>query len=208
MILAATGFTALMVPVLVWSEAGAPHMRRPVKMLASTGFIAVAVSAGALDTAYGRWVLLGLTCCWLGDLLLTFDSRAHFLAGLTAFLLAHVIYGLAFTVRGIAAVGVLLSIAPLFAAGAAVFRWLRPHLEPALRAPVLAYVVVISLMVAAAFGTVAHDPDWRIAAGASFFYVSDVAVARNRFVAPEFTNRAWGLPLYYAGQMLLALSAA
>jgi uncharacterized membrane protein YhhN len=40
--------------------------------------------------------------------------------------------------------------------------------------------------------------------GALLFYVSDLAVARNRFVAPGFANRAWGLPAYYAGQMLLA----
>ena len=61
-------------------------------------------------------------------------------------------------------------------------------------------------MVVAAFGTVGIDPDWRIALGATAFFLSDIAVARNRFVAPGFTNRAWGLPLYYVGQVLLALS--
>ena len=38
------------------------------------------------------------------------------------------------------------------------------------------------------------------------FYLSDVSVARDRFVAPGFGNRIWGLPLYYAAQLLFALS--
>ena len=41
-------------------------------------------------------------------------------------------------------------------------------------------------------------------AGAALFYLSDLAVARQRFVAPGFENKLIGLPLYYAGQLLLA----
>jgi hypothetical protein len=29
-------------------------------------------------------------------------------------------------------------------------------------------------------------------------------VARDRFVRHEFANRAWGLPLYYGAQLLIA----
>jgi len=43
-------------------------------------------------------------------------------------------------------------------------------------------------------------------AGAALFFVSDLAVARDRFVAPGFANRLWGLPAYYAGQLLIAWS--
>jgi hypothetical protein len=42
--------------------------------------------------------------------------------------------------------------------------------------------------------------------GAGLFYVSDLAVARDRFIAPGFANAAWGLPLYYGGQLVLALT--
>ena len=42
--------------------------------------------------------------------------------------------------------------------------------------------------------------------GALFFYISDIFVARNRFLKLEFFNRLIGLPLYYAGQFLLAFS--
>jgi hypothetical protein len=38
------------------------------------------------------------------------------------------------------------------------------------------------------------------------FYLSDLAVARDRFVARAFVNRLWGLPLYYAAQILFAVS--
>jgi hypothetical protein len=43
-------------------------------------------------------------------------------------------------------------------------------------------------------------------AGALSFYVSDVFVARQRFVKSAFLNRLIGLPLYYGGQFMLAFS--
>ncbi|NNF09333.1 MAG: lysoplasmalogenase, partial [Acidimicrobiia bacterium] len=46
-----------------------------------------------------------------------------------------------------------------------------------------------------------------IPAGASLFIASDIAVARNTFVAPGYANKLWGLPLYYGGQLLLAWAA-
>jgi hypothetical protein len=42
--------------------------------------------------------------------------------------------------------------------------------------------------------------------GAILFYLSDLAVARHRFVKAEFLNRGIGLPLYYAGQVLIAMA--
>jgi hypothetical protein len=47
-----------------------------------------------------------------------------------------------------------------------------------------------------------------VALGALAFTASDVSVARDRFVRAQFLNRAWGLPLYYCAQVLLALSPA
>jgi hypothetical protein len=45
-----------------------------------------------------------------------------------------------------------------------------------------------------------------ILVGSLCFYVSDVFVARNKFIKEEYTNRFLGLPLYYTGQFLLAFS--
>jgi hypothetical protein len=49
-----------------------------------------------------------------------------------------------------------------------------------------------------------------IAAGpaALAYTASDVSVARDRFVAHAFANRARGLPLYDAAQLLLAATPA
>ena len=38
------------------------------------------------------------------------------------------------------------------------------------------------------------------------FFVSDLAVAREQFVSEGFVNKTWGLPLYYAAQLLFAVS--
>jgi uncharacterized membrane protein YhhN len=77
--------------------------------------------------------------------------------------------------------------------------------------PVLLYVIIISIMVSGAW-TVLGDPDLNrsgrnmVFVGALSFYFSDVFVARDRFIGHQFLNRLIGLPLYYAGQFLLAFS--
>jgi hypothetical protein len=45
-------------------------------------------------------------------------------------------------------------------------------------------------------------------AGAVLFALSDVFVARDRFVHSGFANRQWGLPLYFLAQLILAASVA
>lgn len=70
-----------------------------------------------------------------------------------------------------------------------------------------AYVVVISAMVACAAGAFGATGDAALLAGAVAFFLSDLAVARERFVARSFANKLWGLPLYYGAQLLLAWTA-
>jgi uncharacterized membrane protein YhhN len=85
-------------------------------------------------------------------------------------------------------------------------RWLLPHVSAGMKPPVLAYIAVISVMVAlgaGAFGAT-HLPTLLTAPVA--FYLSDLAVARDRFVQRSFVNRLWGLPLYYAAQVMFAVS--
>ena len=43
--------------------------------------------------------------------------------------------------------------------------------------------------------------------GAFSFYLSDIFVARQRFVQASFWNRLIGLPLYYLGQFQIAYTA-
>ncbi|MEA2023986.1 MAG: lysoplasmalogenase [Actinomycetota bacterium] len=198
-------FVAVFTSALLWAEVAASPSLRWFKMLASTGFIAVALSAGALSSSYGKVVLVALGLSWIGDLLLTFSSRQAFLGGLVAFLLGHVAYSVAFGSLGVnPVVGV---IAAVVIAGIAIFvwRWLAPHVGD-MTAPVIAYVVVISVMVVLAFGTFGNGATWLIPVGATLFFASDLFVARNQFVAPGIVNRVWGLPLYFLAQVLLALS--
>jgi uncharacterized membrane protein YhhN len=89
-----------------------------------------------------------------------------------------------------------------------VWRWLRTTLPRDMRVPVQAYFAVIGVMSILACGVTGAGGPAVVAVGALAFTASDISVARDRFVRPQFLNRAWGLPLYYAAQVLLALSPA
>jgi uncharacterized membrane protein YhhN len=179
------------------------------KPLASTGFVALALTAGATETSYGLAVLAALVLCWLGDVfLIPKGATAIFLVGLVSFLMGHVGFLVAFALcvpepRWMA-LAALLVLPPALV----VLRWLRPHLPAKMRLPVVAYVVVISLMVVTAAGAAAATGRGAIALGATCFFVSDLHVARHRFVSASFWNKGWGLPLYYAAQLILASTVA
>jgi uncharacterized membrane protein YhhN len=176
------------------------------KPLAAVGFVAAAVGWGALETTYGRIVLGGLLLSLAGDVLLIPRSATVFRAGIASFLLAHVAYGVAFLARGVAPAAGGAALAAAALPLALVFRWLAPHVEPAMRPAVYAYMAVITMMVASAGGMVAAGGPPIALAGAIAFYLSDLSVARDRFVVESFANRAWGLPLYFGAQLLIAAS--
>jgi uncharacterized membrane protein YhhN len=200
------GVTAVLLAVfLVLEKKRVPH-RVWVKGAASAAFIGTALAAGAVDSAYGGWILSGLCLGAMGDVSLELAHRRWFLIGLAAFLCAQLTYVGAFAtvepsalVAGVAAAGLLVP-------ASLVTRWLWPHLDGGLRAPVLAYIAVITAMVAAAAGAVAGEGPVVAAPAAVAFYVSDLFVARDRFVARGFVNRLLGLPLYYGAQVVFALS--
>ena len=190
---------------LLWSEVGGPAWVRVVsKPLASLGFIGVGLACGALDNAVGQATLVALFLCAVGDVCLLGTARAPFLAGLVAFLLGHVGYAAACLLGGVSAAAVGLAALPLVLFGGGVLRWLWPSLPAKMKVPVCAYVAVIMTMAACAVGATAAGRSVWIAVGAGLFVVSDLFVARNRFVAPGPVNRLWGLPLYYGAQLILA----
>ena len=179
------------------------HAGKPV---ASLGFLLVAVGAGALNGGYGLWIFAGLVLSMLGDVFLMLEGRVLFLAGLLAFLLGHIAYIAAFLVLGVDAGWFWVTLIGAALAASVVLPWLLPNVETAMKMPVLGYVAVISIMIALALGTRGAEASPLIVAGAALFYVSDLFVARERFVTPSFANQLLGLPLYYAGQILLGLS--
>ena len=201
--------TALAVVALLVAEA---RDSRPgvwiAKPLASTGFVAYALAAGALATGYGQVVVVALVLCWLGDvLLIPRGARGWFLAGLGAFLLGHLAFAVGFAGLGLAPGWLVAAALPAGLLAAGVLRWLWPHVGGSMRGPVIAYVAVICAMVALAAGAVGAGAPPVLLAGAVSFLVSDLAVARQRFVARSLTNKLWGLLLYYAGVLGLAARA-
>lgn len=204
------GLVAVVLAIRALARAGTEVRARRLRVMeaffkacASLTFLVVASQSGLAESPHGRALFVGLGAAAVGDVLLVWGSRPSFLAGLVAFLLAHVAYGVAFALRGldpltsIGAALVLVTIAVV--AG----RWLLPHTGP-LREPVLAYIIVISVMMTLAAGSATKTGLPWVALGAGLFYVSDLFVARERFVRPSFANRLIGLPIYYLGQLTLA----
>ena len=176
------------------------------KPIASTGFVATALAAGATSTTYGTWVLAALVLSWWGDVLLIPRASRIFLLGIGSFLLGHLAFAGGFLSRGVAPLALVVTAALLVVPARQTLRWLAPHVPGDLRVPVRAYVVVICAMVACAVATYVRAGNGWLLVGALMFMVSDLAVARERFVDDGFVNKTWGLPLYYGGQLLLAAS--
>lgn len=216
---------AIACAVLVIAEwRGLATVRIAAKLAASAAFVAVGVRALALAgpgagdagrAAFGQAIVAGLVLGAIGDACLLGAAKRWFLAGLVAFLFGHLAYVAGITMiepagRWGGDAGWLAAV-PIGVGGVAL-ALLWPRLG-ALRPAVIAYVATIVAMVvaaiAAARGAALPEPNrWRLVVGAGVFFVSDLAVARDRFVAHRFANKLWGLPAYYAGQLLLAWSIA
>ena len=175
------------------------------KPAASLCFIFLALVSGATGSSYGWLILLGLILSFFGDVFLIPKDRENiFQAGVVSFLLAHVAYAIAFFWRGVD---------PLWCAVATsvcalimyfVLPWLRPSIPADMKTSVYAYMGVISTMVVLAVGTYGLLGNTAIPVGAIGFYLSDLSVAKDRFVSESFFNRLWGLPLYFGSQLILA----
>ena len=183
----------------------------------TVALLVIGVALGALRAPGGSgpftWgVLLGLLLSLGGDVALMFQQhRRAFLAGLVLFLCAHLAYAATFAAHGQHSPADYLTLGLLLAAAAGCYRLLAPGLGD-LRWPVLAYIAVISLMVAAAASLLANPALARDAAllalaGALLFYLSDLVLAADRFWRPLRYNRLSLFP-YFGGQLLIAMAPA
>lgn len=198
--------TALGLAGLLWGEwKSAPALRAITKPVASLGFLVAALGFGALDSRYGQLIFLGLALGAVGDVCLLGSGKAAFIAGLVSFLFGHVAYVVAFASLGISAPQAFIAAVAMAAVMALIGNWVFPH-APEMRGPIAIYMLVIAAMCTVAIGARGAGAPWMIPAGALMFAVSDIAVVRDRFVAPGFVNRLWGLPLYYAAQLIIAWS--
>ena len=173
-----------------------------------TTLLIIAVAAARLRDggAYARAVCAGLLLSLAGDVLLIPDGL--FVAGLVAFLLAHVAYLVAFT-RDCPPLARRGPFAAVAAVAAVLLTVLWPSLPAGLRVPVLAYVLMLGLMTGQALARARHldDPHARRAGiGGVLFLCSDALLAFDRFHAPLPLAALWVLGTYYPAQMLIARS--
>jgi len=182
------------------------------KSILSLLFVAATLLQPRPVPAYFHYLLVGLIFCLVGDVCLALPQKKAFMGGLIAFLFGHVLYIFSFS----SLVPVSYWFSPgmfiIIVISVFIFLWLRPHLKSML-IPVLIYILVITFMAIGAwavFWKSSFQVSGRafIMAGALCFYVSDVFVARQRFIKEEYRNRLFGLPLYYAGQFMLAFSVS
>lgn len=149
---------------------------------------------------------LSLTFSWLGDMLLFFERfmPALFIAGLVAFLTAHLLYLRVF--KQISVGPGLLKRAPWIALpflgyGAALVAFLWPGLDAVLKVAVPVYAAVLVVMSISALNL---SRSW-LFVGALCFVASDSLLAINAFHTPLPGAAVWILSTYWAAQGSLFL---
>lgn len=196
------------VAVLDWvavavGNKGLEYVAKPATMVVLIG----AVLAMDPVDATARWFfVVALAFSLLGDVFLMLPDRDRFFVfGLGSFLVGHLAYvpGLVLIAFGAGGflVGVVVVVVAMATVGLRIVRAVRTG-EPALLVPVMAYMGVISLMVACAFATTTPVA----IAGALLFYGSDSLIAWNGFVSPFRRADVAIMVTYHLGQIGLALA--
>jgi uncharacterized membrane protein YhhN len=206
---AASALLALAVLAAVGDWIAVIRARKPLeyicKPLAITALIAVAATLDPRSSDQQLAFVIALGLSLAGDVALMVPSD-RFVAGLGAFLLAHVAYIVGFAIAGgstgayaLGAAAVAVLALPL---AARYVRALRRAGRRELVFPVLLYVGAIGAMVASAIAV----GNALAIVGASLFFVSDSLIAETRFVGP----RSWGalaiIVTYHLAQVSLVLS--
>ncbi len=178
------------------------YLCKPLTMVVLVG---ATLALDADDPGVRTWFVVALVLCLIGDVFLMLPQDL-FVFGLGSFLLGHVAYIIGMQVDGVAGtrflIGLVLVLAALAVIGSRILRGVRDGSEPELTGPVVAYMSVISAMVASAIGA------GHVAAvvGASLFYASDALIAWNRFVADTRHARLSIIITYHLAQIGLVLS--
>ncbi len=183
------------------------RQRAVFKTLAALSFIGACLSLGAWKQGLpGHALLIGLCFGALGDVLLIPEGNGTpFKLGIGSFALSHVLYVVMFALLGVHPIGAaaLVVLVPL---GWFVWTWLKDGVGR-LAVPVIGYITIITVMVAAATGSLVAEPSAGrgvLLAAAVVFFVSDLCVARHRFVHKALINRTIGQPLYFGAQLLFS----
>lgn len=158
---------------------------------------------------FGIGILLSLT----GDIMLMISLDRLFLAGLAAFLLAHIAYLVGFNIPipEISAWGLIMAVV-IGLGSARISRLIVASLvskgQTRMRLPIIVYSAVISFMLLAAMMKLV-EVAWNsnaailVSVGAFLFYLSDIILAWHKFVAPIQNGRIYNIGAYHLGQIAL-----
>ena len=184
------------------------HRRQPLvyvaKPLTLVLLTATALALDPDDPTVRTWFVVALVMSLAGDVFLMLPGDL-FVPGLGSFLLAHVAYIVGLIAAGVDPVGLAAGLVVVVGALLLVGRRIvagAGRSEPALRPPVIAYMVVISAMLVCAVGTL--QP--LAVAGAALFYASDALIGWQRFVEARDGGHLAVMVTYHLGQILLVLS--
>jgi len=159
------------------------------------------------------WFGLGLILSLAGDVLLMLSLDRFFLFGLIAFLLAHLAYVIGFNIPlpEFSLWGIVFAVM-VSLGGARVIRRIVDALpskgQARMRMPIIVYSTVISIMLLSAMIKL-MDITWNanaallVSGGAFLFYISDIILAWNKFVAPIQYGRIYNIAAYHLGQIML-----
>lgn len=191
------------------------YLLKPGTMLLICALAASGVRSG-LTGWYAVWVLAALVASLAGDVFLMLPQN-RFLAGLAAFLVAHLFYIYALwrtlpvrlvsfdIVTGVCMI--LYAVLMLRRLGAG----LRQSGQRRMLAPVTVYVAVIAIMVWRSLGLLFQTGPlpvraWLVAAGGVLFCISDSVLGWDRFVRPLPGRDFLVMGTYFAAQYCFALS--
>ncbi len=189
-----------------------PTLRLYSKPLLMPLLMAAYVSEAGFRGRHQRFLLSALFLSWLGDVLLMFDGRSSgfFIAGLSSFLLAHVVYIAYFLgIRSdrtsyLKTRPVMLLVVVVYVIELLYILW--PRLG-GMRLPVTVYGIVIGTMLACAlwqYGRLENRTAWSFISGAMFFVISDSLLAINRFAHPTPAGGILVMATYCLAQFMLA----
>lgn len=169
--------------------------------------LAVAVVLRPEHADQRGWFVAALAFSLAGDVFLMLREEL-FVFGLGSFLLAHIAYTIGFALHIDSGLALGVGCVVVVLLGAVLATRIVPSVvhgeDPALAGPVVAYMVVISAMVATAL---AAGPALA-AVGALLFYGSDTLIAFDRFVRPRPWMPVAIIVTYHLGQAALVLSLA
>jgi uncharacterized membrane protein YhhN len=167
--------------------------------------LALASSLDVDDVSVQHWFMLALALSLLGDVFLMLP-RDRFLPGLVSFLLAHIAYIVGMWVDGMGVLALVIGLAiaglAIVVVGTRIIDAINNGEHAAMARPVTAYIAIISLMLASAFGT----GEGFAIAGAALFYASDALIAWERFVRPKPWHPLAIIVTYHIAQTALTLS--